>query len=131
MSVQTGNETTPFSLKYQLERDFLPFNRDVVRGLPKGRSGVYAIWLPADDEGENECLYVGMSRACVRQRLLQHLSDEANPKLRRQLRLFREIVLYSAAFTHGEQQTRALEALIIRDWQPETNRNLLQNSEEA
>ena len=123
--METGNETTPFSLKYQLERDFFPFNRDAVRGLPKGRSGVYAIWLPAGNEGENECLYVGMSGTCVRQRLLQHLSDEANPELRRQLRMFPEIVKFSAAFTEGEKQTRALEASVIRDWQPDANRHLL------
>ena len=73
--METGNETTPFSLKYQLERDFLPFNRDAVRGLPKGRSGVYALWLPTDaTTGAYDCLYVGMSTTCTRQRLLQHLS---------------------------------------------------------
>ena len=120
-----SSSTTPFALKYQLERDIRPFNRDNVRGLPKGRSGVYAMWLPIGNEGDYDCLYVGMSRVCVRQRLLQHLSDEDNPELRRQFRMFRDIVQFSAAFTQGVQQTRALEALVIRDWQPETNRNLL------
>jgi len=123
MSVEhDSSSTTPFALKYQLERDIRPFNRDSVHGLPKGRSGVYSMWLPIGDEGDYDCLYVGMSRVCVRQRLLQHLSDEDNPELRRQLRMFRDIVQFSAAFTQGVQQTRTLEALVIRDWQPETNR---------
>lgn len=124
--MEKSNETTPFALKYQLEKNIRPFDRENVRNLSKERSGVYAIWLPVGDNGEYECLYVGMSGTCVRQRLLQHLSDESNPGLRRQLRMFPEIVMFSAAFTEGERQTRALEALVIRDWKPDANRNLLQ-----
>ena len=125
MTEETDNQTTPFSLKYQLERNIVPFNRDEVRGLPRSRPGVYALWLPTGQKDVYECLYVGMSETCTRRRLLQHLSNETNPKLREQFRMFREIVKFSAAFTQGEKQTRALEALIIRDWQPGTNRHLL------
>ena len=125
MTEETDNQTTPFALKYQLERNIVPFNRDEVRGLPRARLGVYALWLPTGQKAAYECLYVGMSETCMRRRLLQHLSNETNPRLRDQLRMFREIVLFSVAFTDGEKQTRALEALIIRDWQPGTNRHLL------
>ena len=58
----------------------------------------------------------------LRRRLLQHLSDEDNPKLRRQLHMFRDIVQFSAVFTTGERETLELERTLIRDWQPETNR---------
>ena len=122
---RSGGDTTPFGLKYQLERDIRHFNRDEVGSLPKDRTGVYALWLPTGIEGGSECLYVGMSHACVRQRLLQHLQNETNPELLRQLRLFRDIVMFSAAFTHGREETLALETAVIRDWQPTTNRNKL------
>ena len=121
------NATTPFGLKYQLERDIRPFNRDEVRRLPLQRTGVYALWLPAASAGRYECLYVGMSEACVRQRLLQHLQNETNPELRRQLRLFLEIVMFSAAFTHGREETLTLETAVIQAWQPSTNRIKLGN----
>ena len=123
MSQPLGGNTTPFGLKYQLERDLRPFNRDQVRRLPRQRTGVYTLWLPADFEGRHECLYVGMSEACVRQRLLQHLQHETNSALLRQLRLFRDIVIFSAAFTEGRQETLALETAVIQAWQPLTNRN--------
>ena len=119
--------TTPFGLKYQLEREFRPFNRDEVRQLPRRRAGVYALWLPVTGERRHECLYVGMSEVCVRQRLLQHLQNETNPELRRQLRLFHEIVMFSAAFTYGREETVALETAVIQDWQPSTNRIKLGN----
>ena len=117
-----GQQTTPFGLKYQLERDLRFFNPSEVRRLPKGQTGVYALWLPVEKEGRHECLYVGMSEACVRQRLLQHLQNETNPELLRQLRLFRDIVMFSFAFTHGRGETLALETAVIRDWKPATNR---------
>ena len=116
---------TPLGLKYQLERDLRPFNREAVRQLPQDRTGVYALWLPAGAPAAPDCLYVGMSHVCVRQFLLQHLSTETNPQLRRQLHLFRGIVQFSAAFTEGRAQTLELEGAIIRDWQPETNRQKL------
>ena len=118
-------QITPFGLKYQLERDLRCFKREEVRRLPKYRTGVYALWLPAEIEGQHECLYVGMSEACVRQRLLQHLQNETNPELVRQLRLFRDIVMFSAAFTSGRKETLDLETAVIQDWQPATNRQKL------
>ena len=120
--IDADGSRTPLGLKYQLERDLRPFNREAVRQLPQDRTGVYALWLPA---GAPDCLYVGMSHICVRQRLLQHLSTETNLQLRRQLHLFRGIVQFSAAFTEGREQTLELEGAIIRDWQPETNRQKL------
>ena len=116
---------TPLGLKYELEREVRPFSGDEVRNLPRNRTGVYALWLPASREGLNDCLYVGMAEACVRQRLLQHLHNETNPELRRQLRLFSDIVMFSAAFTQGREETLALETAVIQAWQPATNRNKL------
>ena len=125
MKEGVGHRTSPFGLKYQLELDLRPFKRAEVRRLPKGRTGVYALWVPAEIEGRHECLYVGMSEACVRQRLLQHLQNETNPGLLRQLRLFRDIVMFSTAFTDGKEETLALETAVIQDWQPATNRQKL------
>ena len=118
--------TTPFALKYQFERERWPYNRAEVRGrVPANRTGLYALWLPTGVDGGPDCLYVGKSETCLRRRLLQHLSNETNPKLRRELRLSRDIALFSVAFTESVEETRALEARLIRDWQPETNRTLL------
>ena len=125
MTEPAGGGTTPFGLKYQLERDLRPFNRDEVSRLPRRRTGVYALWLPTEYEDRHECIYVGMSEACMRQRLLQHLQNETNPELLRQLRLFRDIVMFSAAFTTGRKETLALETAVIQAWQPSTNRNKL------
>ena len=122
MKEDIGHRTSPFGLKYQLERDLRPYNGAEVRHLPKGRTGVYALWIPAEFDGRHECLYVGMSEASVRQRLLQHLQNETNPELLRQLQLFRDIVMFSFAFTHGREETLALETAVIRDWKPATNR---------
>ena len=93
--------------------------------LPVDRTGVYAIWLPMDIEGVPECLYVGKSEVCVRHRLLQHLQNETNPELRRELRLFRDVLEFSVAFTANVEETDALETQVIKDWQPQTNRNKL------
>lgn len=111
---------TPLGLKYELERQRRPFNRREVRQLPGERSGVYALWLPGG--GPGECLYVGMSQSCLRRRLLQHLSHETNPQLREQLRLFHNIVEFSAAYTGSQDETLSLEDDIIRAWRPQTNR---------
>ena len=116
-----GAGPTPFGLKYQLERDLRPFDRDEVRRLPRQRTGVYALWVPSGTD-RPDCLYVGMSEACVRRRLKQHLQSETNPELLRQLRLFPDIVLFSVAFTHGREETLALETAVIQAWQPMTNR---------
>ena len=125
MTGSLSGDVTPFGLKYRLERELRPFNRVEVRRLPRQRTGVYALWLPIEYEGRHECLYVGMSEACVRQRLLQHLQNETNPELLRQLRLFRDLVMFSTAFTEGRQKTLDLETAVIQAWQPSTNRNKL------
>ena len=78
---------TPFVAKYRLEQELRPFTADEVRELPRNRSGLYALWLPSGIEGGPERLYLGMSTTCLRRRLLQHLSNEINPGLRRQLRI--------------------------------------------
>ncbi len=119
------NLTTPFGLKYQLEQELRPFTLENVRSLPRDRTGVYALWLPAEAGVGHECIYVGMSHACVRQRLLQHLQNETNPELARQLRLFPDIVMFSAAVAQGLQETLDLETAVIQAWQPPTNRNKL------
>lgn len=115
---------TPFTAKYQLEREVRPFTSDEVRGLPRKRYGLYALWLPSGIDGGPERLYLGMSTTCLRRRLLQHLSSETNPELRRQLRMFQDIVQFSVVYTANEKETRELETVLIRDWRPETNRTL-------
>ena len=111
-----------FTLKYQLGRNPQPYNREQVRRLPKDRTGVYAIWLPAGDHDVNDCIYVGMSEACLKSRLLAHLHNETNPELRRQLRIFRDVVLFSHVYTQGRRETLDLEAAVTKQWQPKTNR---------
>ena len=114
-----------FAKKYQLENNLRPFNREEVQKLPKDCYGLYALWLPDEIESAPERLYIGRSTTCVRRRLLDHLANEANPELRRQLHMFPDLVEFSVTFTESEKETRELEAAIIRAWQPETNRNLL------
>ena len=114
--------TSPFALKYQLERNMRPFNREEVRQLERERSGLYVIWAPASAGGGYEYIYVGMSRACLRRRLLQHLANEKNPKLRNELQLFRDVALFSVAYTVSREETRPLEKSVIADWRPVTNR---------
>ncbi len=113
-----------FNIKYQLEQKRESFTREAVLQLPKGRCGLYALWLLTNDGEERayERLYAGVSTTCVRRRLLQHLSDEKNPELRNQLRMFGEWVHFSVTFTEDREQTLALETQLIREWQPETNR---------
>ena len=111
---------TPLGLKYQLERERRPFNGGELRQLETNRTGVYALWLPGG--GPDECLYVGMSDTCIRRRLLQHLNNETNPELRDLLRLYRDTVKFSTAFTGTEDETLALEDDIIKAWKPVTNR---------
>ena len=114
-----------FAKKYQLENNLRPFNREEVQKLLKDCYGLYALWLPDEIESAPERLYIGRSTTCIRRRLLEHLADEANPELRRQLHMFPDLVEFSVTFTESEEETRELEAAIIRAWQPETNRNLL------
>ena len=110
---------TPLGLKYQLEQERFPFNRDQIWKLERDRTGVYAIWVP--NGGPDECLYVGMSDTCIRRRLLEHLNREANPELRNLLRLYKNTVDFSTAFTGDQDETLSLEDDIIRAWQPVTN----------
>ena len=116
----TNGPRTPLGLKYQLESQRLPFNREQLLQLETTRTGVYALWLPGG--GPDECLYVGMSDTCIRRRLLQHLNNEANPELRDLLRLYRDTVEFSTALTGDEDQTLSLEDDIIKHWKPVTNR---------
>ena len=111
---------TPLGLKYQLENEHLPFTREQLLQLARDRTGVYALWVP--DGGPHECIYVGMSDTCIRRRLLEHLNREANPELRNLLRLYRDTVEFSTAFTGDQDETLSLEDDIIRAWQPVTNR---------
>ncbi len=111
---------TPLGLKYQLEGDRRPFNRDQLLQLARNRTGVYALWVPSG--GPDECLYVGMSSTCIRRRLLQHLNNETNSKLRELLRLFCGITEFSVALTGSDDETLSLEDAIIRSWRPVTNR---------
>lgn len=121
-----GDGTTPFALKYRLQGGRRPFTGEQVRMLPKERCGVYALWLPsAEPAGAWDCLYVGKSESCVRRRLLEHLGEEPNPRLRQALRTFGGLVEWSIAFTAGPEETDALETSVIRDWQPDANRNKL------
>lgn len=114
-------DTSLFYIQYQLEQHRIPFTRTSVGQLPKGRCGLYALWLPDDISGY-ERLYAGISTTCIRRRLLQHLSDEQNPELRIQLRTFGELIHFSIVFTDNPEQTLALETELIRTWQPKTNR---------
>ena len=122
MTAGEESGTPLLALQYRLDRERLPLQRDTVRRLLKGRTGVYAFWLPAGTAGAHDCLYVGMSETCVRTRLLQHIANETNPGLRRELAMFRDIVLFSVAFTRDTGETRELESAVIRAWQPRTNR---------
>ena len=118
-------KTSLFNIKYQLEQVRVPFTRERVSHLPRNRCGLYAIWLPTGYEDEYERLYAGLSKTCVRRRLLEHLSDEKNPKLRQHLRIFGELIHFSVAFIEDPEQTHALETELIRDYKPQTNRNKL------
>ena len=116
---------TPFTARYQLQRNLRAFTRQEVRRLERERLGLYALWLPGASKDAPECLYVGMSATCVRRRLLDHLADEQNPELAREFRLFGGAptrISFSVAYTETEVETRSLEAAVIADWSPRTNR---------
>ena len=121
----TDNPLTSFATRYQLERNRRPFKRETVRKLPTHRYGVYALWIPGEIEEAYTCLYVGLSIRCVRRRLLDHLSYEENPELRKYLQMFKDLVTFSVAFTENETETHLLETSVIQEWQPITNRNKL------
>lgn len=117
---------TPYVLQYQLKRNLRPFTRAELLQLPRGRSGVYALWRKTATAGRHECLYVGESTTCVRRRLLQHHAGPTNPELSAQLRMFRAIVQFSVEFTEDADETLLLETELIRAWQPKTNKNKLE-----
>lgn len=111
---------SPRGLQIRLEQEDArkPFTPAEVRRLPKDKGGgVYAIWL---DSGE--CLYVGMSEDRIRDRLMDHLRNETNPGLRRDLRTFPKAVRFSAVYPLAPEDVRILEAALIRDWNPRHNR---------
>ena len=112
--------TTVFGAKYRLQRGLRPFVRDEVLRLPADRCGVYALWEPFGDD--YVCLYVGKSEACIRRRLLSHLSDETNPELRRRMRMFEEMLEFGVAYTESVEETDALETEVIHAWKPVCNR---------
>lgn len=119
-------KTSLFNIKYQLEQIRVPFTRERVLHLPQNRCGLYAIWLPTGNENEYKRLYAGVSKTCVRRRLLTHLSDEKNPKLRQRFRIFGELIHFSVAFTEDPKHILELETELVRAWQPETNRYKLE-----
>ena len=125
----TEGPRTPLGLKYQLENQRLPFSRGQLLQLETNRNGVYVLWLPGG--GPDECLYVGMSDTCIRRRLLQHLNNETNPKLRDLLRLYRYTVEFSIALTGDEDETLSLEDAVIKAWQPVTNRRGIKREEDS
>ena len=115
--------TSPFALKYQLERNLRTYNREEVRKLEHNQIGLYVLWVPAEAGGGFQYIYTGMSRSCLRRRLREHLGKEKNPKLRRDLQLFRDVAMFSVAYTRSREETRPLEKHVIADWQPLTNRD--------
>ena len=117
---------TPFIVKYRMERERRPYRPEEVRQLPKDRIGLYALWLPSGGPDEYECLYVGKSETCIRERLAQHLRHESNPILCKELQIFRGSVEFSYTFTTGDDETDALETAVIQAWKPRANRNKLQ-----
>ena len=134
MAYQPAIAERVFGMKYRLQRSRFQFCHAQVRNLPANRCGVYALWLPATVGDGYDCIYVGKSETCIRRRLLQHLRDCAdelprrnvpNPAMRRIIRTFRDIAMFSVAFTSTPEETDALETAVIRAWQPETNRNKL------
>ena len=127
--MSTDSSITSFATRYQLERNNRPFKRKEVRKLPIDRCGVYALWIPGEIEEIHTCLYVGLSITCVRRRLLDHLTYEENPELRKYLQMFVDIVTFSVAFTKNETETHLLETSVIQEWQPLTNRNKLGSSQ--
>ena len=113
-----------FALKYRLERQRQPYCSSVVGSVPEGLKGVYALWVPSGQPDGYECVYVGKSKTCVRNRLLHLLlSNEANPVLRRALCHFGDGVEFSFAVTNSDVETDALERHVIQTWRPRANRN--------
>ncbi len=106
------------SVKHRLRQEsaLKPFTPAEVRRVPKDEGGVYALWLPS-----GECLYVGMSEDRIRARLMDHLRNETNPGLLRDLRMFSNAVAFSAVHPLAPEDIRYLEERLIRDWNPRHN----------
>ena len=105
-------------LQHRLEQEDArkPFTRDEIDRIPKDAGGVYAIWL---DTGE--CLYVGMSEDRIRARLMDHLRNETNLGLRRDLLTLPDAVRFSAVHPLAPEDIRYFEERLIRDWNPRYN----------
>ena len=113
-----------FILQYRLTQDRLLYRKETVRKLPAQRPGIYAIWLPAGNNGNHwECLYIGQSEAGIRQRLLDHLAaSEPNPILKRELQLYPGLAAFSIAYCDNDCNLKRLEADAIDYFQPRANR---------
>ena len=126
MNRSVTRDTSLFNIQYQLEQQRVSFTRKAISSLPRNRCGLYAIWLPTGDDDGYEILYAGVSKTCVRRRLLEHISDEKNPELRHNIHTFGELIHFSVVFTEDPEHTVELETQLIRNWQPETNRYKLE-----
>ena len=123
MAIERHYGTTPFALKYRLQRELTLYRREEVNRIPRNRIGVYALWLPSEIEGVPDCLYVGKSEVCIRSRLQDHLrSNESNPVIRTEIYNNRDIAQFSVAYTANAQETDALETHVIQNWDPPANR---------
>lgn len=117
--------STAFNLKYQLESIHYSYTRREVRErVSLSQIGLYAIWMPSGHTGGYRCVYVGKSEECLRGRLLDHLRrSEPNPEIKRHVRLYQDILMFSIALTASVEETDGLETQVIRAWQPVANRN--------
>ena len=126
MNSNKSENPSPFALQYQLLNNRQPYNRAQINKIPKDKSGIYAIWLHTSDENLPECIYVGMSDTCLKTRLMQHLTNETNRKLRPIIHRLQNMLQVSFAYTHGYQETLDLETEMIHALKPETNLNKIQ-----
>ena len=120
-----ASNPTPFALQHQLRnRERRPYNMHELRQLPPNRTGIYAIWQPSPHLPDTvQCVYVGMSAACIRTRLAQHLKDDPNEPLRHIMQDLADHVTFTYVLTHGAEATRRLEAATIKAWNPTANRH--------
>ena len=126
MNSNKSENPSPFALQYQLLNNRQPYSREQINEIPKDKSGIYAIWLHTSDEQLPECIYVGQSTECIRSRLMQHLTNETNRKLRPIIHRLQNMLQVSFAYTHGYQETLELETEMIHTLKPETNLNKIQ-----
>ena len=108
---------------HRLDTERQPYNPATVRAMPADGCGVYAIWGDA-----NDCLYIGKSDKgnSVKARLLYHLSaQEKNRALRRDLRLYRDILEFAVCLTATPEWANELETRLIEHFNTQHNRNKL------